>query len=88
MRRSVTMRMDPEVLQAAKRKAVRDNRTLTNYIETLVRRDLERDAEPTLHIVAPPDIRDSVAVPMPDETEEERKRREDVFLAILDATGR
>jgi hypothetical protein len=45
-------------------------------------------AEPTLEIVAPEDIRNSVSVPMPDETEAVRKRRDDVFHAILDANGR
>lgn len=43
--------------------------------------------EPTLEVIAPADIRDSVAVPLPDETEDERKHRDDVFFAILDAGG-
>ena len=88
MRQSVTMRLDPDVLMAAKRKAVGDNRTLTNYVETLMRRDLQLDAaEPTLEVIAPADIRNSVAVPLAGETEEERKRRDDVFFAVLDAGG-
>jgi hypothetical protein len=88
MRRSVTMRLDPEVLDEAKDKAIKDNRTLTNYIETLVRRDLGMMSDETsLDVIAPPDIRDSVAVPIPGETEEERKRRDDVFFAVLDAGG-
>lgn len=88
MRQSVTMRFDPDVLIAAKGKAVRDNRTLTNYIETLMRRDLQMGGvEPTLEMIAPADIRNSVAVPLPGETDEERKRRDDVFFAILDAGG-
>jgi len=88
MRQSVTMRFDPDVLMAARGKAVLDNRTLTNYIETLMRRDLQLSvAEPTLEVIAPGDIRNSVAVPLPDETEAERKRRDDVFFAVLDAGG-
>lgn len=88
MRQSVTMRFDPTVLRAARGKAVSDNRTLTNYIETLMRRDLQLSAaEPSLEVIAPADIRDSVAVPLPDETEEARKRRDEVFFAVLDATG-
>ena len=87
MRQSVTMRLDPNVLKAAKRKAISDNRTLTNYIETLLRRDLQTAAdEPTLEVIAPADIRNSVAVPVAGETEEERKRRDDVFFAVIDAT--
>jgi hypothetical protein len=89
MRQPVTVRLDPAVLKAARDKAGSDNRTLTNYIETLMRNDLRIEtAEPTLEIVAPEDIRNSVAVPMPGETEAERKRRDEVFHAILDANGR
>lgn len=89
MRQSVTMRFDPDVLKAARGKAVADNRTLTNYIETLMRRDLQLggSVEPTLEVIAPADIRKSVAVPLPGETEEELKRRDDVFFAVLDAGG-
>lgn len=88
MRQSVTMRFDPDVLRAARSKAIGDNRTLTNYIETLMRRDLQMGGtEPTLEVIAPADIRNSVAVPLPDETEEEQKRRDDVFFAVLDAGG-
>jgi hypothetical protein len=88
MRQSVTMRFDPDVLSAARGKAICDNRTLTNYIETLMRRDLQLGgAEPTLEVIAPAGIRNSVAVPLADETEDERKRRDEVFLAVLDASG-
>lgn len=88
MRQSVTMRFDPDVLKAARRKATRDNRSLTNYIETLVRRDLGKGgAGATLSVIAPADIRASVPVPMPGETDEERKRREEVFRAVVDAGG-
>jgi hypothetical protein len=65
-----------------------DNRTLANHIETLMRRDLQLGAtEPSLEVIAPADIRNAVAVPLPDETEEERRRRDDVFFAFLDASG-
>jgi hypothetical protein len=88
MRQSITMRFDPEVLKAARRKAVTDNRSLTNYIETLVRRDLQTGGpEAILEVIAPADIRNSVAVPVPGETKAERKRRDAVFRAVLDASG-
>jgi hypothetical protein len=89
MRQPVTVRLDPAVLRAARDKAGSGNHTLTNYIETLMRKDLRIEtSEPALEIVAPEDIRNSVAIPMPGETEAERKRRDDVFHAILDASGR
>lgn len=88
MRQSVTMRLDPNVLKAARQKAISDNRTLTNYIETLLRRDLQTtDDEPRLQMIAPDDIRNSTAVPVEGETQEERKRRDDVFFAIIDSTN-
>ncbi|HLI10552.1 MAG TPA: hypothetical protein VKY65_03040 [Alphaproteobacteria bacterium] len=88
MRQSFTMRLDPSVLKAARKKAARDNRTLTNYIETLLRRDLQASTdEPRLEVIAPADIRRSVAVPLPGETKEDRKRRDEVFLAVLEASG-
>ena len=88
MRRKFTMRIDPEVLNAARRKAARDNRTLANYIETLIRRDVQADAAtPLLEVIAPPGIRNWVAVPIPGETAAERKRRDALFLAVLDASG-
>ena len=43
--------------------------------------------EPTLEVIAPADIRNSVTVPVAGETEEERKRRDDVFFAVIDATN-
>ncbi|MGZ9190195.1 MAG: hypothetical protein ACXW39_09085 [Nitrospira sp.] len=88
MRQSVTMRLDPNVLKAARQKAISDNRTLTNYIETLLRRDLQTtDDEPRLQMIAPDDIRNSTAIPVAGETQEEQKRRDDVFFAIIDSTN-
>lgn len=88
MRQPVTMRLDPKVLKAAKAKASAHNRSLTNYVETLLMRDLRMAAVPLgLEVIAPPDIRDSVSVPDPGETEEQRQRREEIVLAILDASG-
>ncbi|EWY40152.1 hypothetical protein N825_03685 [Skermanella stibiiresistens SB22] len=88
MRQPVTMHFDPAVLLAARSKAASDNRTPTRYIETLMRHDLHmEDAEPTLEVIAPAGIRDSVIVPNPHETAEERKHRDEVFFAVLDAGG-
>ena len=87
MRRPVTMRLDQDVLTAARRRASGDNRTLTNYVETLLRRDLQIGIDQRLEVIAPPGIRDAVAVPVPGETDAERRRRDDLFFAVLDATG-
>ena len=37
MRKPITMRFDPHLLCQARLQAVRENRTLTNFIETAVR---------------------------------------------------
>jgi len=54
-----------------------------------MRKDLPPEPpEPTFTIVASADIRHSAAVPMRDESDAERKRRDDVFFAVLRAAGR
>ncbi len=88
MRQPVTMRLDQRVLKAAKEKAAAHNRSLTNYVETLLMRDLHvPSATTSIEVIAPPDIRNSVSVPEPGETEAERQRRDAIFLAVLDASG-
>src|SRR3546814_11437427 len=53
-----------------------------------MRRDLQMgSAEPVIEVIASADIRNSAAVPIPDETAEERKRRDEVFFAVLEAGG-
>lgn len=85
MRESLTLRLSPDVVKAAKRRAEADNRTLTNYIETLMIRDLQGAS--ALEVIAPPDIRQYQAVPLPGETKAERKQRDALFHAILDQSG-
>lgn len=88
LRHPVTVRLDPEVLTAAKQRAAGDNRTLTNYIETLLRRDLRLipGAAP-LRVVAPDDIRGYEPAPLPGETSKRRAFRRRLFTAILDKGG-
>lgn len=47
MRQSLTIRLDHVILSAAKRAAEFHNRTLTNYIETLLKDDLSATAYPS-----------------------------------------
>ena len=37
MRKPITMRFDPDLLARARLRAARENRTLTNFVETAVR---------------------------------------------------
>ncbi len=49
MRKPITMRFDPDLLAKAKLKAAWENRTLTNFIETVIR---ERVADVSLTLNA------------------------------------
>ena len=40
MKTAITVRIDPDLLSAARGRAKEENRTLTNYIETVLKRDL------------------------------------------------
>jgi hypothetical protein len=41
MKQPITLRIDPILLAMAKQHAVMENRTLTNFIETLLKRQME-----------------------------------------------
>ncbi|MCC7046289.1 MAG: hypothetical protein IT562_06215 [Alphaproteobacteria bacterium] len=88
MRESMTIRMNPGVLDAAKKRARTENRTLTNYIETVLRRELRLTAEDaSLEVIAPPDIRSYAPAPLPGESAKRRRLRRKLHAAILDKGG-
>ncbi len=63
MRKSITMRLDPSILSAAKLRAKANNRTLTNYVETLLMRDLaDYDENTKVTVFAPEGIPDHYEV--------------------------
>jgi hypothetical protein len=43
MKRAVTFRLDPDLLAAARNCAKEENRTLTNFIETLLKQHIAKD---------------------------------------------
>jgi len=45
MKKPVTFRMDPALIERARCLADADNRSLTNYVETALRRAIERSAD-------------------------------------------
>lgn len=85
MRETLTLRLNPDVVKAAKRKAQADNRTLTNYIETLMIRDLQGGS--SLQVIAPADIRKYEPVPLEGESPKRYEFRKRLFDAILDEGG-
>lgn len=86
IRDRIVLRLDAELLDAARHRAAAECRSLENYVEMLIRRDL--DMAPTLEVVAPDDIDEYVAVPLPGETARERQFRDALFRAILKAGKR
>ncbi|HEY4028949.1 MAG TPA: hypothetical protein VGM25_01280 [Caulobacteraceae bacterium] len=47
LKKLVTFRFDPDLLADARQKARRENRSLTNFVETVLRQAIERDASVT-----------------------------------------
>jgi hypothetical protein len=91
MRKPMTIRMDVDVLEAAKRRAHQENRTVTNYIETILRRDLHlapASDGARIEVHAPDDIREYELVREAGETDEMHEARKRLFSKILDAGGR
>lgn len=52
MRQSMTIRLDQDLLSKAKSCAVSENRTLTNYIETLILKDVNASLHKPTEVVA------------------------------------
>jgi hypothetical protein len=86
MRDRIVLRLDAKSLEAVRRQAAGEGRRLENYVEMLIRRDL--DMAPTLEVIAPDDIDEYVAVPLPGETRRERRLRDALFRTILKAGKR
>lgn len=88
MRKPMTIRIDTDLLEAAKAQARKENRTVTNYIETVLRRDLSLDESPEeVEVLAPSDVRQYRAVPKPGESKEETELAQRIFDKILDRSG-
>ena len=86
MRKSMTIRMDPDLLEAAKRRARGENRTVTNYIETVLRKDL-RLTPADIEVWAPPDIREFELIREAGEDDEHFDARRRLIASILDRAG-
>jgi predicted HicB family RNase H-like nuclease len=46
VKKTVTFRFDPDLLEHARTKARAENRTLTNFIETVVKKEIDRVPAP------------------------------------------
>jgi hypothetical protein len=44
MKQAITIRLDPQLLAKARKQAEQENRTLTNFIETVLKERIERQS--------------------------------------------
>ena len=83
MRKSMPLKVDPVLLREARKRAKAENRTLDEYVETALRRDLARKPrkarKPMIALRGP--------VPLKGETKKQRAAREKLFHTILDLGG-
>lgn len=89
MRQSITIRLDPTILSAARARAKANNRTLASYIETLLMRDLiDHGEDAKITVFAPeglPDANDLVRDP--GESGASHAERKEAIGAIIQAAG-
>jgi hypothetical protein len=83
------LKVEPVLPREARKRA----RTLDEYVETVLRRDLARKRrkakKPMIELRGPipPDIRKAKPVPLKGETKKQRAAREKLFQTILDLGG-
>ncbi|MBI5164366.1 MAG: hypothetical protein HY985_10745 [Magnetospirillum sp.] len=101
MRQSMTIRLEQDVLKVAKVRAKSENRTLTNYIETLIRKDITmsqkmpaqslsispRDDAPMTVFLAEPTTERLITDPRDGDTPEDVASRQE-YLDIITGWGR
>ncbi len=93
MRKSMPLRVDPVLLREARKRAKAENRTLAEYVEKVLRRDLARKPrkarKPMIELRGPipADIRKWKSMRIPGELERKRKAREKLVHTILDLGG-
>ena len=88
MRQAATFHLDPEVLQAATAATERENRSLTNFVETMLGRELDAlNEQDHKSVMAPDDVRDYELVREQGESDEHYEARRELVRAILDMNG-
>jgi len=93
MRKPMPLRVDPVLLREVRKRAKAQKRTLSEYVETLLRRDLahkpRKGRKPAIELRGPipADIRNWESVRVPGEPVRKRKAREKLVHAILDLGG-
>jgi hypothetical protein len=89
----MALRVDPVLLREVRKRAKAEKRTLSEYVETVLRRDLARKPRKTgkpmieLRGPIPADIRGWTSARIPGEPARKRKAREKLVQTILDLGG-
>jgi len=93
MRKPMPLRVDPVLLREVRKRAKAEKRTVSEYVENLLRRDLahkpRKSRKPAIELRGPipADIRNWESVRVPGEPARKRKAREKLVHAILDLGG-
>jgi hypothetical protein len=93
MRKPMPLRVDPVLLREVRKRAKAEKRTLSEYVETVLRRDLARKPrkarKPMIELrgPVPADIRKWRSVRITGESAQKRKAREKLVHTILDLGG-
>src|SRR5882672_8985254 len=93
MRRPMPLRVDTVLLCEIRKRAKAEKRTLSEYVENVLRRDLadkpQKGKKPAIELRGPipADIRNWESVRLPGEPERKRKAREKLVHTILDLGG-
>ncbi|MBS0639492.1 MAG: hypothetical protein JSS43_06445 [Proteobacteria bacterium] len=85
---ALTVRLDPARVQQLQSAAAAQNRSLTNYVETVLLRDLSAQDEAarviTMRVApdAPAEIDRNTIIRAPDESDEAYAKRQDLMMAL------
>jgi hypothetical protein len=86
MRQTVTISLDADVVAAAQKRAAEEHRSLTDYVETLMLRDLGQEGEIT--VIAPEGAEKFEPIPAPGESAEDLERRRQLAETLLKLANR
>lgn len=86
MKTAISLRIEADLLSAAREAAARDSRGLTDFIEQALREKI--GADNGFQLVAPANARALKVLPEPGETAAETAEAQRVYDALLDLTGR
>ena len=86
-KRTVSLEFDDDVLRAARRQALDENRQLADYLTELIKRDLNMPLDDGMTVINTAGVHNFVPDREVGETREEYKQRKELFEALLGEPG-